>query len=220
MARLFDQSNEDFLEFGDISSIDITGDEITVSVWLELDTANGEQKLVSKWSDSPLAHQYLMSITSAEKLQFVINNGGQRIALGSTTISTGIWHNLVGRYNGSNVRAYIDGVQDGTLNASGNIVNTSAPLVLGAGSGGSGSEQPLDGFLGHCAIWDVPLSEGEIESLANGISPLAIRRDNLMFYAPLNGQNPELDVVSGLDLTVNGTTVSEEPPIPNSIKAA
>lgn len=218
MSRLFNQSNDDHIEAGDLASIDITGDKLTVSCWMEIDTANGEQKLVSKWSDAGGQFQYLMSITDAEKAQFVINTGSNAIALGSTTISTGAFHNLVGRYDGSNVEIFLDGIQDGTIGRSGNLTNTFASLVLGAGSGGSGSEQPLDGFLGHVAIWNIAQSEDVIEALANGASPLQFP-EGLVFYAPINGQNPELDIIGGNGLTVNGTTVAEEPPIPNSIKA-
>ena len=222
MARLFDQTNPDYIEVGDVPSVDIDGDQITVSAWLKLDTANGEQKLVSKWADVGQKFQYLMSITDEEKLQFVVQTlpiTGVKVARGTTTISTGSWHHLSGCYDGSDVFCYLDGIQDGSVSASGNLDNTNAPLVLGAGSSGAGSEQPLDGYLGHCAIWDIALSDSQINSLAKGISPLQMRRENLVFYAPLNGQSPELDVIEGLDLTLFGTSKVEEPPIPNSIVA-
>ena len=216
MARLFDQSNDEYIDGGDI--VKITGDEITVSTWLKLDSTNGEQKLVSKWADVGTVHQYLMSVTGAEKAQFVVKISGVAVALGATTISTGVWHNIIGRYDGSDVEIFLDGVQDGTISQTGNIIDTTASLVLGAGSGGSGSEQPLDGFLGHVAIWDIALSDSNIESLANCGSPLQFP-EGLVFYAPLNGQDPELDIVGGNSLTVNGSVKAEEPPIPRSVKA-
>jgi len=78
----------------------------------------------------------------------------------------------------------------------------------------------LNGLVSHTAVWDVGLSVNEIVSLANGHSPLKVRRSNLVSYAPLNGQSPEPDIVGGLNLTVNGSpAVAEEPPIPDSIKA-
>lgn len=216
MSRLFDQSNEDYLDGGDI--VKITGDKITVSCWVKLDSVNGEQKLVSKWSDSPEVFRFLVSITNNEKPQFVINTGSNGLALGSTTISVGPWHNILGSYDGSNVKVFLDGSEDGSVSKTGNLTDTTAPLVLGAGSGGAGSEQPLDGCLGHVAIWDIALTDGQIESLANGASPLQIP-DGLAFYAPLNGADPERDIIGGNSLTVNGTTAVAEPPIPNAIKA-
>ena len=88
------------------------------------------------------------------------------------------------------------------------------------GAGGSvGAEEPYDGDLGHNAVWGVGLPPGEVASLAVGVSPLRMRRDDLLFYPPLNGQSPELDVVGGASGTVTGTTVIEEPPIPWSVVA-
>lgn len=78
----------------------------------------------------------------------------------------------------------------------------------------------MSGRIGHCAIWNASLSDQEIETLAQGVSPLRVRRDALVAYWPVNGQSPEIDIVGGINLTVNGTTVAEEPPIPYSIVAA
>ena len=65
------------------------------------------------------------------------------------------------------------------------------------------------------------LTDEEIASLAAGVSPLRMRRDNLVAYWPVNGQSPEPDVVGGLDLTITGSPlISEEPPISNSVVAA
>ena len=219
MARNFIAANEDHIEVGDVASIDLTGDQVTLSGWMKVDALNGEQKLFSKWADAGGRFQYLLSINSADKPICAINTGSSKIATGSTTTPTGAWLHIAGTYDGSDIRVYLNGVQDGSIAQTGNMPDTTAPLTIGAGSGGSGSEEPFDGSLGHYAIWDIPLSADEIKSLANGINPLKIQRDNLVFYAPLNGQSPELDIIAGLDLTLNGTTKAEEPPIPNSIVA-
>ena len=100
------------------------------------------------------------------------------------------------------------------------MVSNTAPVRIGAGSGGSGGEDPVDGDIGHCAIWGVALTAGEIKSLFSGVSPPKIRGGSLLLYAPLNGIDPEYDIIGGLDLTVNGPTKTDEPPIPNSIVAA
>ncbi len=81
-------------------------------------------------------------------------------------------------------------------------------------------EDTYDGALGHAGIWDVGLSASEVGSLSVGINPRRIRSDDLLYYAPLNGQSPEPDVVGGASGTITGTpAVVEEPPIPNSIVA-
>ena len=50
-------------------------------------------------------------------------------------------------------------------------------------------------------------------SLAAGLNPKQMLRDNLVFYAPLNGQSPELEIVGRLDLDLVGSpALVEEPP--------
>lgn len=213
MARAFDGPSGDWIDFGNLSA---PSSQITLSVWVD-PISNGERKVFAKWRDSPLAHSFLLSIEADGTPLFAVDDGGVKIAGGTTNVDVGGWHHLAGTYDGSNLRIYVDGVQEGSTAATGSISSSAAPVVLGAG--GSGSENPYDGDLGHGAIWDVGLSASEVASLAAGVSPLRMRGDDLSFYAPVNGQGPELDVVGGGSGTVTGTTVVEEPPIPHSIVA-
>jgi len=219
MARDFEESSNEYVEIGDVAALDLTGDEVTLSAWIRIEALNGEQKVLAKWSDTPLAHQYLLSVNASDQPLFAIDASGQAVATGSTTLTAGTWFHLAGTYDGSDVRVYLNGGEDGSASKTGNMVSNTAPVRIGAGSGGSGTEQPFDGDIGHCAIWDAGLTAGEVQSLAAGISPLKIHRENLLSYSPLNGQDPEYDVVGGLDLSVNGSTKSEEPPVPHSIVA-
>jgi len=220
MSRNFEKNNDDYIEIGDVPALDFGGqDEITIALWLRLESTGSEGKAFAKWSDAGASQQYLISVRDNGHMQMVVNTGSFGIAQGTTDMDDGNYHHVAGTYNGSNVRAYVDGVQEGSVSKSGNMVSATAPVRIGAGSGGSGTENPFDGEIGHCAVWDVPLSASEVASLAAGINPLKIRSENRLFYAPLNGQDPELDVVGGLSLTVNGPTKSEEPPIPNSLVA-
>lgn len=219
MARHFEKNNNDYLDAGNPSHLNLTGDELTLFARMRLESTSSEGKILSKWADSGGQFQYLISTNSDDKCQFAVFPGTTIIALGTSTLATGIWYDLAGTYDGSNARVYCNGTEEDSTPATGNLSAKTAPVRIGAGSGGSGTENPYDGDIGHVAIWDKPLTAGEIESLANGISPLSIRSESLLFYAPLNGQNPEYDVIGGLDLTVNGSVKSEEPPIPNSIVA-
>jgi len=219
MARNFEESNNDYIDAGNPPALDLTGDKVTLSAWIRLEALNGEQKIFAKWSDAGGVFQYLLSLDSLDRLLFAVFPGVTKIANGATTLVAGTWCHVAGCYDGTNLKIYLDGVEDGSTAATGNISSTSAPVRIGAGSGGAGTEDPFDGDIGHCAIWDIGASASEIKSLAAGINPPKISSESLLFYAPLNGQDPEYDVVGGLSLTVNGATKSEEPPIPNSIVA-
>jgi len=217
MARLFDKSSNEYLDAGNPSALNLTGDEVSLSVWFKK-ASGGGAKIFSKWADAGGQFSYLLQLTGSASL-FAIFNGGTQIANGSTSFNVGQWYHLVGCYDGSTMRLYVDGVEDGSKSQTGNINSSTAPVRLGAGSGGSGTEDPFDGDLGHAIIWDRCLNPSEIESLANGINPLQMDRDNLIEYWPCNGRSPEPGILGVVDMTVNGSVKSDEPPIPNSIVA-
>lgn len=215
MSRLFDESSNDYIDVGNPSALDLTGDEVTIAAWIRLTSINGEQKFFSKWAAG--GQQYLLAVNSADHLFFAVKAGGVKIAEGTTVLAADVWYYAAGVYDGSDAYVYLSGIEDGSIAAAGNMPPTSSPVRIGTGSVGQG---PFDGDIGHCAIWDAALSGVDVASLAAGVSPLKIRKgDSLQFYAPLNGQDPEYDVIGGLDLTVNGSDKSEEPPIPNSVVA-
>jgi len=217
--RNCDASNNDYLDAGNPSALDFTNDKISTSVWIRLASTSSEGKILAKWADSGGRFQYLLSTDGGDKCQFAIFNGGTKIAVGTTTLLVGVDYHLVGVYDGSTVKIYCNGIEEDSTVATGNMSSTTAPVRIGAGSGGSGTENPFDGDIGHCVIWNVGLSAREIKSLSNGISPLQIRSESLLAYWPLNGQSTEPDIVGRFNMTVNGTTVSKEPPISNSIIA-
>jgi len=218
VARDFEAASNEHVDFGDPSYLNVTGD-ITLSIWVRTNAPTVERKVFAKWADAGSRFSYLLSILSNGTAQFATFTGGTDIVVGTTDLDDGEWHHIAGTYDGSNIRIYVDGVEENSTGASGSINTNTAPVRIGAGSGGSGTENPFDGEAGHGAIWDVALTAQEIASLAVGASPLRVRRDNLIFYPPLNGQSPEPDVVGTASGTVTGTTVVEEPPIPHSIVA-
>lgn len=77
------------------------------------------------------------------------------------------------------------------------------------------------GDLGHAALYNIAFTDQDIESLAAGVSPLRMHRDSLVGLWPLNGRDPEYNVMgTGVNLTLVGAPpIAEEPPIHRSIIA-
>ncbi len=219
MARNFDSGNPDYIDHGNPSALDLTGTEVTLSLWVRASSNGVEKKILAKWADAGGQFSYLLSILGSDLPLGAINTGVNSVVTGTTDVVDGQWHHLALTYDGSDVRLYVDGVEEDSDPETGSLNSGTAPVRLGAGSGGAGTENPYTGDLGHAAIWDVGLSASEVASLAAGISPRRIRPGALLFYNPLNGQSPEADVIGGNTGTLTGTTVVEEPPIPYSIVA-
>lgn len=223
MARHFEKNDNDYLDAGNPSALNLTGDKVTLLARIKLESSVSEGKIVSKWADAGGKFQYLLSTDSGDKCLFAINASSQKNIVGTTTLVIGNWYDIAGVYDGSEMRVYCYqsgiGGEEKSTSQSGNMPSTTAPFRIGAGSGGFGTENPFDGDISHTAIYDRALSESEIESWANGASVLQLNQDNLIDTWPINGQSPEAGIINGYGLTVNGTVIAEEPPIPNSIKA-
>lgn len=211
-------TNNDYLDAGNPSALNIIGDQLTVFVRIKLTSINGEQKFLAKWSDSPESFQFLLSVNDSRNCLFAINNGGQVVVTGTTTLVVGVWYDIVGVKDETEIRIYLNGVEEGSTLTIGDIISTSTSVRLGAGSGGAGTENPMDGLISHVFITDTAYSAEKIQSLYYGANVLQFSEGVPISYWPLNA-NLELDVIGGHNMTVYGATAAPEPPIPNSIKA-
>ena len=69
MARNFDEPSGDYIDHGNPAVLGLSGDEVTLSLWVRIGTANGEYKIFAKWSDNGAQFSYLLSLTAANRGQ-------------------------------------------------------------------------------------------------------------------------------------------------------
>jgi len=122
------------------------------------------------------------------------------------------WHHACAVFPDVNSRtAFLDGVPALTTTTISHPTGIDAMDVGFEGDLTSGD--PWDGRLAHVAVWDIALTTADVEMLAAGISPLKVRPNNLIFYAPLRLQSgDERDLVGGKTLTdVNTVTAADGP---------
>ena len=219
MARLFNDVTPDFLQ---IDQAVVTGPPFSVSAWARSDDLTIHQSVF--WiGDKDVADQQLTlrvdGLTGGDPIVMRALAGDASGAFTSSGYSANTWHHIFGSTASSSDRsAYIDGGSKGT-NAE-TIAPSGIDRTTIGMSGDSTPSRGMSGDIAHVAVWDVVLTDDEVATLAEGISPLRVRRDSLIAYWPINGQSPEPDIVGGLNLTLGGApTQSEEPPIPYSIVA-
>ena len=219
MSRLFDDASSEALN---IDQAVVTAVPFTVSAWMRTNDLTPEQT-VFFLGDSGAINNFLtlgmLDSANGNVIRFQARSGGAVNADTSTGASVNTWHHVCGVAAAANDRrVFIDG---GSMGANG---TNRTPLGVNRTSiGREGIPTPVmffSGNIGHVAVWNVALTDDEVATLAEGISPLKVRRDSLIYYVPINGQSPELEMVGGLDMALIGTpTVAEEPPIPDSIVA-
>jgi len=220
VSRIFD--NDSSNSIGTETPV-LTAAPITVSAWFKTNRLTGSDQeifLIGRQDDPDKddGWRLVLDVSSADIRWKARQGPGGGQAISGGTVSTDTWHHAAAVETTSLSRiAYLDGV-GGVINTTSSVPANLTRTIIGKHAPGVSNE--FDGEIGHVAVWDIALTTGEIESLASGISPLRIRRENLVSYWPINGQTPEKDIVGDLQLDILGGIVQgEEPPIQQAMKA-
>ncbi len=215
MSRLFDGVN-DFLF---VNSTPITAAPFTMSVWFRDNDATEDAIMFWLGDKDGASENWNLRVRgdqAGNPVDFRSKSFRARTTSGFT-INT--WHHACGiEASSTDRRVFIDGGSKGTGTDSSTPVGADR-VGIGADTNGTPSLE-FSGDLAHGAIWNVALTDAEVASLGAKVSPLRIRRDALVFYCPVGGQDPELDIIGARNMSLNDTPAkSEEPPIPYSVVA-
>ena len=209
MARDFTVASSQYLG---TETEPVTGVPVTVSLWFNADTNGSEWTLLLIENNVTSQYFYLGAQASGagSNIVFLTADGsGSAFAETSTGYSTGVWNHACGVSGAANSRAaYLNGGGKGT-----NTTSRTPSGLTRMRVGGFGSSPDMDGKIAEVAVWNVALTDDEVLMLSLGFSPLLIRPGNLISYWPIIGRtSPEIDIVGGNALTVNGSApVSAHP---------
>lgn len=135
----------------------------TFEIWLKW---NGDPinytRLVSKEASGAIRDGWtvLLQDGSSPTLTFERWRDSKTSALNVTKLpATTTFSHIVASYDGVTMRLYVDSVLQGTLTSAYSLIDTSAPLVVGAHSVLSNK---LKGVIDEVAIYDKPLPESRI----------------------------------------------------------
>ena len=155
----------DYVDMGK-SSAYTPSSALTVSEWVNwgaFTSSNGGYATVSN-SGSASNGFAIYQNTSApynKLLSFVYTSvGGLHSVTGSTQLSTATWYHVALTYDGSNVRLYVNGVQDGSTAATGTITASTADLLFGSQYTSAGGK--FTGTLDDVRIYNRALTSSEI----------------------------------------------------------
>ena len=145
--------------------------EITVSSWINADTWGTnywEGTIVGKddWADGN-SHGYVLRAGNEGKLSFVIakdNSAEWPEALTDSLMSTGTWYHATGTFNGTDLKAYINGELKKTTTIASTLIETST-YNLNIGKGPFVPEvnnRRFKGKIDEVRIWNRSLSSDEV----------------------------------------------------------
>lgn len=163
----FDGGDEAHVAGGDVPSLDITGDQITLSAWIKPDTTGSFEgaRIISKRTNGGGSDVYAIYLASAGGIKgfvFRLNTGTEK-SLGTTTLVTpGVWQHWVATYDGATMRIYRNGVSVTSTAKTGNIENSARAVYLGHREA---ETRYYDGSMADVRVYSRCLSAGEVRAL-------------------------------------------------------
>jgi hypothetical protein len=151
-----------YVSVEDASALDFAGMQaFTVEAWVRQDNAVGNQDVVSKYGGAGPFLGYSLAATSSA-VTFRRFEDDPDAAASSEGLPNGAWTHIVGVYDGTNQRLYIDGIQAAIDGSSMPMDGNASPLVLGCKSLAPETGGCFMGGLDEVAIYSTALGADRI----------------------------------------------------------
>lgn len=128
---------------------------LTVAAWIKTTSNGSTQTVVSKTNGTDA--QYALKYNDSAA-QFQIYDSGTVTATGTTDIGDDSWHLLIGSYDGSDVRIYVDGTEEGSQSHSGSAEAGFGNLYIG---NREQADEYVEGVVQNVRLFSKVLSNSE-----------------------------------------------------------
>ncbi len=158
----------DFIKVLDNDLLDLT-QNLTLSAWISPNSVVNEQAVFGKGKiSSQTGYSLLHNVLIPEKTGISIQNApipASEAHINSSTLILNTWYQLVGTYNGSELKLYLNGVLVDTVSTSLQLMpNSLTDLFIGCELSGF---RFFNGKIDDVGIWNRALSQQEITQLFN-----------------------------------------------------
>ena len=195
---------------------------LTVSSWINFDSTTGRQSVFSQYQDNTnnvSSMWMLWNVVSNELWFFIIDSSNafktaKWTSSNSFTLTTGNWYNVVGIWDGSYVKIYVNGEVGSYSDAATSLNSSSLDFLIGSGmtSGGAIPYDEFNGKIDGVAIFDYALPATGTNSVATlygssstGIgNPMSLSPKPVAYY-PLGDQ----DAFNGADYLVPNSSLKD-----------
>jgi len=176
-ALEFDGS-DDHVDLGNPTILDFGTSDFTISAWVKT-TSPGGETVVAKGGDNSGGIRWRLYVDSTTVEMLVDDDNDKFDPGGSIDVTDGEWRHLIGLRRGTDIRAYVDAVEDESVTAHGestipadyDLSGTSQHNAyigcLTAHDSGS-LIKFFAGMIDDVAIWNRALDQEEIDYLYNG----------------------------------------------------
>jgi hypothetical protein len=157
------------------------------SCWFNSNVKGNDDGILGKWNTGT-DRSFALNLETSGNIRFIVRSGGvgAQSYINTSDWSTGNWYNVIGTYDGSNVKLYLDGVLKDTVALTGTVDNATQSFRIGR----YGASSDFNGNIDEVAIWNRALSASEISALSTANAPANILAlsDKPVAYWPLGEQ--------------------------------
>ncbi len=156
-----------YIDVEDSASLDISGNEITISLWIKPKGMRYFQEIISKSSKTDESWKITIArekrknrkMSNKGRINFYLKLGNiDANFVGKKLVEPGTWYHVGCVYNGKERIIYIDGEVDAKQSISGDIRLNDEPVKIGGG----GSKKWYGGAIDEVAIFNRALSAKDI----------------------------------------------------------
>ena len=210
-SRDFDGA-DDRITIGDVPIMQGLG-AVSYAVWVKADRLPSPNMLYSLVRKDGEFNLQLYSNGSTQGFNGAVWGTGLGAAFCPYTMTTGVWHHIVVRWDKTVNTGDTEILVDGTLvctidgNDTGTIANSANALMFG---NNESLNEDFDGRMAHVRIFNKRLSNVDVNKEQQNPG----RASGLIGYWPLSGQSPEPDTAgSNPSTAITGTTISTDDPL-------
>ncbi|MBI5421659.1 LamG domain-containing protein [Candidatus Peregrinibacteria bacterium] len=161
----FDGTN-DFIDTNDASFDFIDGiNPFSVEAWIHPDAVTGERIVMAKHAVGQSG--WWLNIRNDTKLELASQGNWNNAGVSTTSLSPGNWYHVVGTYDGSNARLYVNGSYEAISPTTLSNVVSNYNLTIGSQTGSIF----FDGIIDEPRVYNRTLSATEISNHYNAGKP-------------------------------------------------
>jgi Concanavalin A-like lectin/glucanases superfamily len=160
---------DDYVEIPD-ANLNLTS-QVTISAWINSKSRTARQAIVGQWNsaDSPAKQSVLLDARGDVDQRFCLSLSGNGTDATKYTVYSkqrflpGTWYHVVGTYDGSMMKIYVNGQIENSTPAAGNIFVSNTEWIIGAIN--SGTDAFFAGIIDDVRIYNRTLSADEVTQL-------------------------------------------------------
>jgi len=158
----------DYVEVPDIPGLN-PKKAMSMGCWVYIKGNAGQHRdIISKDGESA-ERQYLITASNINKFRAHIwtSDGVAHYFDGETSVELETWYHIAQTYDGSVLKLYVNGKEDGSISFSGDIIVTSQPVRIGGGANLGALPYHTPGIIDEVVIFNAALEKEDIQTLMN-----------------------------------------------------